>query len=83
MDFLIGIQEHMVDALALKGDEGRGVAAISFGEVSSNLRSEDLRMGKPHRVNLYDRALILILIQFCFFEDFSRSKLELGAHPGK
>ena len=37
----------MVDALALKGDEGRGLAAICFGEVPSNLRSEDLRMGKP------------------------------------
>ena len=31
------LQEHMVDALALRGDEGRGVTAISFGEVSSNL----------------------------------------------
>ena len=36
----------MVDALALKGDEGRGVAAIRFGEVPSNLRSEDVRMRK-------------------------------------
>jgi len=27
----------MVDALALKSDEGRSVAAISFGEVPSNL----------------------------------------------
>lgn len=42
-----GTQEHMVDALALEGDEGRGVAAISFGEVCSNRRSEDFRMGKP------------------------------------
>ncbi len=39
----------MVDALALKGDEGRGVAAIRFGEVPSNLRSGDVRMGKPSR----------------------------------
>ena len=39
----------MVDALALKGDEGRGVAAIRFGEVPSNLRSGDVRMGKPRR----------------------------------
>jgi len=30
-------QGRMVDALALKGDEGRGVAAICFGEVPSNL----------------------------------------------
>jgi hypothetical protein len=37
----------MVDALTLKSDEGRSVAAISFGEVPSNLRSGDLRMGKP------------------------------------
>jgi len=36
-----------VDALTLRGDEGRGVAAISFGEVLSNLWSEDFRMGKP------------------------------------
>jgi len=27
----------MVDALAFEGDEGRGLAAISFGEVPSNL----------------------------------------------
>src|SRR3989338_7710924 len=31
----------------MKGDEGRGVAAIRFGEVPSNLRSGDVRMGKP------------------------------------
>ena len=36
----------MVDALALKGDEGRGVAAIRSGEVPSNLRSGDVRMRK-------------------------------------
>ena len=42
----------MVDALTLKGDEGRGVAAICFGEVLSNLRSGDLRMGQPYRVTL-------------------------------
>lgn len=42
----------MVDALVQCGDEGRGVAAISFGEVPSNLRSGDLRMGKPIVVNL-------------------------------
>ena len=28
---------RMVDALALKGDEGRGVPAIRFGEVANNL----------------------------------------------
>ena len=42
----------MVDALTLKGDEGRGLAAIHFGEVPSNLRSEDFRMGQPYRVTL-------------------------------
>ena len=38
----------MVDALGYRGDEGRGVTAKSPGEVSSNLRSEDVRMGKPN-----------------------------------
>ncbi len=37
LDFLIGNQEYMVDALAQNGDEGRSMAAISFGEVPSNL----------------------------------------------
>jgi len=40
----------MEDALTEKGDEGRGVAAISFGEVRSNLWSGDFRMGKPNWV---------------------------------
>ena len=48
----------MVDALARKGDEGRGVAAIRFGEVPSNLRSEDVRMGKPVREKLFHRAVM-------------------------
>ena len=30
-------QERMVDALAVRGDEGRGVAAKSSGEACSNL----------------------------------------------
>jgi len=33
----MGNQGHMVDALARKSDEGRGVAAIRSGEVPSNL----------------------------------------------
>ncbi len=37
-----------------EGDEGRSLAAIRFGEVPSNLRSGDFRMGKPHRATLYD-----------------------------
>lgn len=37
----------MVDALTLRGDEGRSMAAISFGEVPSNRLTEDFRMGKP------------------------------------
>ena len=44
----------MVDALTLKGDEGRGIAAIRFGEVLSNLRSGDFRMGQPYMVNPYN-----------------------------
>ena len=47
----------MVDALTEKSDEGRGVAAICFGEVLSNLRSGDFRMGKPYQVNL-DNSLV-------------------------
>jgi len=31
------IYKQMVDALGYQDDEGRGVTAISFGEVSSNL----------------------------------------------
>ena len=38
------------------GDEGRSVAAISFGEVCSNPRSGDFRMGKPCRANLGNPA---------------------------
>jgi len=41
----------MVDASTQDGDEGRGVAAISLGEVLSNLWSGDFRMGKPCRAN--------------------------------
>ena len=40
-----------MDALTPHGDEGRGVAAISVGEVRSNLRSGDFRMGKPNAAN--------------------------------
>jgi hypothetical protein len=39
----------MVDALATRADEGRGYAAISFGEPLTG-RSEDLRMGQPPTV---------------------------------
>jgi len=42
------IYRRMVDALGPGGDEGRGVPAISCGEVASNLWSADLRMGKPN-----------------------------------
>ena len=42
----------MVDALTEEGDEGRGLAAIRFGEVLCNLRSGDFRMGQPYRVIL-------------------------------
>ena len=47
----------MVDALTEEGDEGRGVAAICFGEVLNNLRSGDLRMGQPYQANP-DNSLI-------------------------
>jgi len=47
----------MVDALGAGGDEGRGVTAISLGEVFSNLWSGDFRMGKPDAEN-QRRALL-------------------------
>ena len=47
----MGDQEHAVDSLTLSGDEGRGVAAIRFGEVPHNLRSEDVRMRKLDPMN--------------------------------
>ena len=48
----------MVDASTLKGDEGRSVAAIRLGEVRSNRRSGNVRMGKPRRVTLDDPDLV-------------------------
>ena len=47
----------MVDALTEEGDEGRGLSAICFGEVISNLRSGDFRMGQPLEVNLLNAPL--------------------------
>ena len=41
-----------MDALTKSGEEGRGVAAISFGEVLSNLWSGDFRMGKPDPIKI-------------------------------
>ncbi len=50
----------MEDALTLKGDEGRGVPAISVGEAASSLRSGDDRMGQPHCVNHNDPSPLLV-----------------------
>ena len=47
----------MVDALTEEGDEGRGLAAISFGELLCKLRPGDFRMGQPYRVNLDNSQL--------------------------
>ena len=44
----------MVDALTSNGEEGRDVAAICLGEVRSNLRSGNFRMGEPRRVTRGD-----------------------------
>jgi len=41
----------VVDALTLESDEGRSLSAKSFGELTSKLRSENIRMGKPHASN--------------------------------
>ena len=48
----------MEDALTLKGDEGRGVTAISLGKVCSNLWSGDFRMGKPSAAQTALRAVL-------------------------
>ena len=42
----------MVDALARRGDEGRSLAAIRYGEVPNNRQSVDFRMGKPSNFEL-------------------------------
>ena len=39
--------------MTLEDEEGRGVTAISLGEVCSDLRSGDVRMGKPNIVINY------------------------------
>jgi len=59
----------MVDALTSKGDEGRGVAAIRPGEVRSNRRSGDLRMGEPFRVN---RGNLPAFLDFCLWVETPR-----------
>lgn len=51
----------MVNALVSRSDEGRDMAAISFGEVPNNLWSGNVRMGKPscHRQeSLYEDAYL-------------------------
>ena len=50
----------MVDALAVYGDERRSITAISFGEVSSNLWSEDFWMGKPHKEKPCDLTIYCV-----------------------
>ena len=39
----------MVDALAVRGDEGRVNLRKSFGEVIKTVIAKDVRMGKPTR----------------------------------
>ena len=39
------------------------MATIRFGEVPSNLRSGDFRMGQPHQVNLDDSVSKIIVEQ--------------------
>jgi len=46
----------MEDALGYRGDQGRGVSAISPGEVTTNLWSGDFRMGKPCAENQRKRC---------------------------
>ena len=49
----------MVDTLVSRSDEGRDMAAISFGEVPNNLWPGNVRMGKPscqRQESLYEDA---------------------------
>lgn len=62
-----------------KGDEGRGVAAISFGEALSNLRSEDFRMGKPAGVNRQHTDLYGLDTDLAEF--FRVSRCSVGISP--
>ncbi len=51
----------MVNALVSRSDEGRVMAAISFGEVPNNLWPENVRMGKPscfQQESLYEDAYL-------------------------
>lgn len=45
-----------MDALTQSSDEGRGITAISDGEVYNNLRPVDLRMRKLCMINSYNFA---------------------------
>jgi len=60
----------MADALTLNGEEGRGVAAISLGEVRSNLWSGNVRMGKPSAANQH-----YVLLRSKFKIQISRFKI--------
>lgn len=43
--------------MALGGDEGRGMAAISLGELPYKLRPEDFRIGKPDHLVVRKEAI--------------------------
>ena len=47
----------MVDALASRADEGRGMAAISFGEPRVGYDPEISEIGKPARTHILATAL--------------------------
>ena len=53
----------------MRGDEGRGVAAIRFGEVPSNLRSGDVRMRKLSKKK--------------FLESLAREKQTVGSETSQ
>ena len=53
----------MVDALTPNSDERRGMAAIRFGEVPSNLWSGDFWIGKPNDFESLSCELRMMLTQ--------------------
>ncbi len=46
-----------MNALAIGGDEGRSITAISLGEPLNRLRPGDFRMGKPDSNESLEREL--------------------------
>ena len=73
----------MVDALTPNSDERRGMAAIRFGEVPSNLWSGDFWIGKPNDFESLSCKLCMMLTQgsktFQYLEENKLKRIPLVA----